>query len=97
MYGRVLKMDIDRFSYVPSNEAKKIEYVLGYIGKIPSPSEEPDLFRGAKVRNLAPGEIELNYAGIGESVILITTRRDNDFRRDYPEIVAKNEWFVIER
>lgn len=95
--GRIIRQEIARFSYVPKNEDKRPEYIFAYHGRIPSSTDEPDLFRDSiTVRRDGDNEVELNYQGIEDVVLLLTIDADDTFRKEHPDIVSQNELFAIE-
>lgn len=96
LYGRKVFQPIDRIAYVPQSEEGKQEYIFAYNGPIPTPAEEPDLFRDAKVIQPNADEATLEYNGIDEIVLLLTLDADDAFREENPEMVAEGELFKIE-
>lgn len=96
LHGRRVFQPIDRISYVPQSEEGKQEYIFAYNGPIPTPLEEPDLFRDARVLSTNDDEATLEYPGLDEVVLLLTLDADDAFREDNPEVVAQNELFKIE-
>lgn len=91
-----MQQPFDRFSFVAYSEKRQTEWIFAYENRIPTSSEEPDLFGKARIMNQEPGQIELALSD-KEIVILLTTETDNKFRRENPDLVAKNETLLIER
>ncbi len=73
-----------------------MEYIFAYASQVPEPSQEPHLFRDAEVED-RNGELTLKFKGLTEIVLLLTLEQDDAFRRKYPNLVAKNELFMLER
>lgn len=95
--GRKVQLPIDRFAYVPKSEEGLQEYIFGYNQRIPTQTEEPDLYREAKVSQNNPDEVILRYDGLDEMVFLLTIEEDNKFRAQNPDVVSQNELFKLEQ
>ncbi|MDD5700184.1 MAG: hypothetical protein PHH00_03260 [Candidatus Nanoarchaeia archaeon] len=97
LYGRRLRQELARYAFVPKNEGGLVEHIFVYRERVPDTGEEPDLFRGAKVIPApAQDELELIYDGLREEVVLMTLAADDRFRKEHPDIVARNEMFMID-
>jgi hypothetical protein len=92
-----LKSDIVRLSYIQRNELGLEEYVLVFEKSVPKMEDEPRLFRKASRIDVNEGEIALFYPELNTEVILLTRKKDDKFRRDFPEIVGKLETFRIDQ
>jgi hypothetical protein len=88
LHGRRLEKEIVRYSFIPHNEEGLHEHVFVYNGEIPSPQDEPDLYRGASVKKEG-NSAELRYQGLEEIVELIGLIEDNEFRKQHPDLIAK--------
>ncbi len=95
LHGRRVYTPVDRVSFVPQSENGLVEYILAYRKQVPTPMQEPDLYRGAEIKQ-QPGEVELHFPGLVEIVIMLTLEADNEFRRQHQGLVAKNELFKVD-
>jgi hypothetical protein len=95
LYGRQVRMPMSRFSVAIDDGMTEYIFVYDKI-RVPNESEEPDLYRDAKVKKTDAANIELEYDSLDEMVILLTEREDDAFRRGHPETVPKCERFLIE-
>ena len=92
-----LKSDVVRLSYVPKNELGMEEYVLVFEDSIPDETREKRLYNKATRIEKHKNETSLFFDNINTEVILLTKEGDDNFRREYPEIILKNEAFMIDK
>ena len=95
LHGRRVYTPVDRISFVPQSEEGLVEYILAYRKQIPTPTQEPDLYGGAEIKQ-HPGEVALHFPGLAEIVILLTLEADDEFRKQHPNLVANNELFRVD-
>ncbi|MBI4140205.1 hypothetical protein HY485_00040 [Candidatus Woesearchaeota archaeon] len=96
LFGRKIYLPIDRFAYVPKSEEGLQEYIFAYKTRVPTPNEEPDIYRNAQVSQNNPDEVTLRYECLNEIVLLLTIASDDNFRTENSELVSKNEAFKVE-
>jgi hypothetical protein len=94
LYKRDVNLPLAGFSYVECSEDGETEYVFIYKKEIPWEKLEPDLFFGAKVKELSVGETHLRYRDTNEMIILITEEENRRFLGEFPHL-AKNGRFSI--
>ncbi len=93
---RKIKNDVVRIAYVEKNERGLEEYVLVFENSVPKPLEEPHLYRDAEIEIHEKGESILTYPELNTQVVLITLKRDEEFREEHPEIIEKIEVFRMD-
>jgi len=96
LQDRKVKTEFVEFIYVPESRTGMQEYVLiKENGLIPGATEEPDLYRDAKINDENPKEICLTYPELSRiEVILTTTEEERKIREKLPQI-EKNILFEI--
>ena len=94
---RKIESDIVRIAYVEKNEKGLEEYVLVFENSVPTSSEEPHLYRDAEIKTHEKGESILTYPKLNTQVVLITLKRDEEFRKEHPEIINKIEVFRMDK
>jgi hypothetical protein len=92
-----LKSDIVRLSYMPRNERGFEEYVIVFEKSVPKMEDEPRFFKKASEIEARDGEIALFYPELNTEVVLLTKKKDDEFRSQFPEIVGKMEVFRIDQ
>ena len=92
-----MKSDIVRLSYVPKNELGMEEYVLVFENTIPDESQESRFYKRASRVEKHKNETSLFFDDINTEVILLTKKGDDKFRREYPELILRNEAFMIDK
>jgi len=97
-----LQVDPLRVAYVPKDEGdKKIgerglpECILTYKSTIPTPEQEPELYAIPHEKDpKQPDEVWLKYRDA--TVILITEKEDDKFRKENKDLIERIEALYVE-
>jgi hypothetical protein len=89
-----LNTNVSSFITVDKNEKGFYEQILTFRGsRVPSASEEPDLFRNAQIETQEKRQAVLTYPERKTDIILITEWENNKFTRENREMTDKLQGF----